>query len=163
MAKAIIVGAGPGDPDLLTIAALKALQSADVILFDRLVSHAILSLGADQAERIDVGKNAGEQDEKQSRIFELFEQFASTDKIVVRLKGGDPFVFGRGYEEYAYLQHLGYDVSIIPGITSAIAVPELAGIPVTCRGKSRAFAVVTGHCCAGCGVDWPKYARIDTL
>jgi uroporphyrin-III C-methyltransferase len=163
MPKAFIVGAGPGDPDLLTIAAAKALKLADVVLYDRLVSADILALTRANAVCIDVGKKAGEQAEKQKVIFDYFDRFADSDKTIVRLKGGDPYVFGRGFEEYVYLLHLGFDVKVIPGITSAIAVPELAGIPVTARGISRGFAVITGHCCAGCGVDWPKYAGVDTL
>lgn len=163
MTKAYIVGAGPGDPELLTFAAYKAVRSADVILFDRLVSRDVLDLAKSGARLIDVGKKSGEQEEKQERIFDYFNEFSGSDKTIVRLKGGDPYVFGRGFEEYVYLLHLGYDVKVIPGITSAVAVPALAGIPLTARGISRSFAVITGHCCAGCGVDWPKYSQIDTL
>lgn len=163
MTKAFIVGAGPGDPELLTLAAVKVLKAADVVLFDRLVTSDILSLANPSARLIDVGKQAGEQQRKQKKIFEHFQEFAGSEKVVVRLKGGDPYIFGRGFEEYVYLSDLGYDVKVIPGVSSVIAAPALAGIPLTARGYSRGFAVVTGSCCSQCGVDWHKYSAVDTL
>jgi uroporphyrin-III C-methyltransferase len=163
MAKAYLVGAGPGDPRLLTIAAAEAIQAADVILCDRLVSDEIVTLARANARIIYVGKHPGEQAVVQAKIFAFFLEYAAQNKVLVRLKGGDPYVFGRGSEEYISLRELGYDVTVVPGISSAIAVPALAGIPVTARGVSAAFAVVTGHCCGDEKVSWAKFAQIDTL
>jgi len=163
MAKAYLVGAGPGDPRLLTIAAAQAIMSADVVLCDRLVSDEIVALAKPSAQIIYVGKHPGEQAVMQAKIFDHFLQYASQNKVLVRLKGGDPYIFGRGSEEYISLKQLGYDVSIVPGISSAIGVPALAGIPLTARGVSAAFAVVTGHCCGDQKVSWAKFAQIDTL
>ncbi|CAN5503214.1 uroporphyrinogen-III C-methyltransferase [soil metagenome] len=163
MAKAYLVGAGPGDPRLLTIAALEALQCADVILCDRLVSDHILALANPLAQVVYVGKHAGEQATVQAQIFEHFENFYCKDIVLVRLKGGDPYVFGRGSEEHIVLKQLGYDVTMIPGISSALGVPGLAGIPITARGVSASFAVVTGHCCTEEQFTWSKVSQVDTL
>jgi uroporphyrin-III C-methyltransferase len=163
MAKAYIVGAGPGDPRLLTIAAVEALQEADVILCDRLVSAAALDFCKQSAEVINVGKTAGEQEKTQTEIFEHFARYADRDCVVLRLKGGDPCVFGRGSEEYIKLKELGYDVITIPGISAAVGLPTLLGIPLTARDVSSGFAVVTGHNAQGSATDWSIYARIDTL
>jgi uroporphyrin-III C-methyltransferase len=163
MAKAYLVGAGPGDPRLLTIAALEAMQDADVVLCDRLVTNEVLSLVNPAAEIIYVGKKPGEQEEAQNAIFEYFMTYAASDKTLVRLKGGDPYVFGRGGEEYLFLRKAGYEVIVIPGISAAVGLPTLAGIPLTARNTSSAFAVVTGHNSGDGQVDWSDYAKIDTL
>lgn len=163
MSTAYIVGAGPGNPRLLTVAAVEAIQIADVILCDRLVSKEIVALAKPGAQLIYVGKHPGEQDAVQAQIFDYFAKYAGQDRVLVRLKGGDPYVFGRGSEEYISLRQLGYDVTVIPGISSAIGVPAMAGIPVTARGVAAGFAVVTGHCCGDTTIEWTKYAHADTL
>lgn len=163
MSKLLIVGAGPGDPKLLTLAAYEALKIADVVLYDRLVSEDILCLANDTAEKIYVGKHRGEQDVKQEDIYAHFVRFAQQNKTIVRLKGGDPLVFGRGGEEWLFAKELGCEVELIPGISSALGVPGIAGIPLTIRDISRSFAVVTGHCCGDSPTDWSKYSGVDTL
>ena len=140
--KLTIVGAGPGDPDLLTIKGLRALQSADVVLYDALVNPVLLE-HAPAATHLFVGKRRGYKSYKQQEINELIVAFAETHGHVVRLKGGDPFVFGRGYEEMEFAQAYGIDCAYIPGISSSIGVPGLANIPVTHRNLSRSFWVVT--------------------
>lgn len=142
MKKLTIIGAGPGDPELLTIKGLKALQSADVVLYDALVNPVLLE-HAPQATHLFVGKRRGYKSYKQQEINELIVEFAQVHRHVVRLKGGDPFVFGRGYEEIEYAQAHGIDTEYIPGISSSIGVPGLANIPVTHRNLSRSFWVVT--------------------
>jgi len=161
--KVFLVGAGPGDPDLLTLKAARILKNCDVVLYDRLVSPAILELVHPDAELIYVGKHEGEQERVQTRIFDLLRKYASEGKIVVRLKGGDPLVFGRGAEEWAVALEHGVEVELVPGITSAISVPGLAGIPLTFRDVSQGFAVITGHCKEGLALNWRAYAEIDTL
>lgn len=163
MARAYIVGAGPGDPRLLTLAAVEALQEADVVLCDRLVSNEVLAFCKVDAEIIYVGKIAGEQEKTQTEIFELFFKYAETDSVLLRLKGGDPYVFGRGGEEYIKLKELAYDVITIPGVSAAVGLPTLLGIPLTARNTSSGFAVVTGHNAHGTTTDWHAYAKIDTL
>jgi uroporphyrin-III C-methyltransferase len=163
MGKVWIVGAGPGDPELLTIKALRALEQADVVLYDRLVGAAILELIPNTAERVYVGKSHGEQDSVQTEIMVLLERYALEGKKVVRLKGGDPFVFGRGAEEWAHLSALEIPVQIVPGISSSLAVPALAGIPLTYRNLARGFAVVTGHHSEESAPEWRDYARVETL
>jgi uroporphyrin-III C-methyltransferase len=162
--KVWLIGAGPGDPELLTVKAMRALQSAEVIIHDRLVSDQILSLASPDAELLYAGKVQGQQEEIQEFIFRMLIDYAKSGKRVVRLKGGDPLVFGRGAEEWQKLREAGVDVEIVPGISSAVAVPGLAGVPVTYRGVADGFAVITGHLRAeGQEVDWSKYARVDTL
>ncbi len=139
-----LIGAGPGDSDLLTIKAQKVLKNAEVVIYDRLADDSILSFCAD-AKKIYVGKESGRHTLKQSEINQLLVDEARKSKIVVRLKGGDPFVFGRGGEEALYLRENGLEFEIVPGVTSAIAVPAYAGIPVTHRGIATNFAVITGH------------------
>ena len=157
-----IVGAGPGDPELLTVKAVRALEQADVVLYDRLVGAGILELIPSSAERVYVGKGHGDQEPVQSEIMVLLEHHAKLGKRVVRLKGGDPFVFGRGAEEWAYLVARGIRVEVVPGISSSLAVPALAGIPLTYRAVARAFAVVTGHR-TDAPPDWNEYVHVDTL
>lgn len=163
MSKVYLMGAGPGDPDLLTVKALRVLRTADVVLYDRLVSPEVLSLASPRAELIYVGKHEGEQESTQQLIFELLLQHARAGKTVARLKGGDPCVFGRAGEEWLSLARNGIEVEIVPGVSSALAAPELAGVPLTYRGLSHGFAVVAGHCAGAGGVDWRDYARVDTL
>ncbi|MFZ0594418.1 MAG: uroporphyrinogen-III C-methyltransferase [Bryobacteraceae bacterium] len=161
--KIYLVGAGPGDPDLLTVKALRLLRQCDVVLYDRLVSKEILELVNPAAEQLYVGKHEGEQQAVQQSIFHLLVEHACAGKSVVRLKGGDPLVFGRGAEEWALAIRHGVDVELVPGVSSAIAVPGLAGIPLTFRKLSRSFAVITGHCGNGSNEDWRRYSQIDTL
>lgn len=141
--KVSIVGAGPGDPDLLTLKAIKAINNADVILYDALVSDAILALAKSETELIYVGKRSAQHAYKQEEIHELLVKYALLFGHVVRLKGGDPFVFGRGGEEMEYVRAAGIEVQIIPGISSSIGVPGSVGIPVTHRGLSESFWVLT--------------------
>lgn len=139
-----IVGAGPGSPDLLTRRAVACLRRADLVLYDALVDERVLNL-ARRAQRFFVGKRAGRHALSQAEIHAVMIRAARRGRRVVRLKGGDPFVFGRGGEEVQALQAAGVTYEIVPGLTSAIAAPALAGIPVTHRGLSSAFLVVSGH------------------
>lgn len=139
-----IVGAGPGDPDLLTRKALRALERADLVLYDALVPPAVLEL-APRAQRFFVGKRAGRPGIAQETINRLLVAAARRGERVVRLKAGDPFVFGRGGEEALALARAGIPFEIVPGVSSALAAPALGGIPVTHRGLASGFAVVTGH------------------
>lgn len=161
--RAYIVGAGPGDPDLLTVAALKVLEQADVVLHDRLISDEILRLINKEAEVVYVGKHQGEQETVQMEISEYFLKYLEAGRSVVRLKGGDPLIFGRGAEEWEFLKAKGYPVEFIPGISSSISVPGLCGIPLTSRDYSRGFAVLTGHACRDEEIAWANYAKVDTL
>lgn len=161
--RVYLIGAGPGDPDLLTIKAARVLAQCDVVLYDRLVGRGILALARPDAELIYVGKHAGEQEHTQDRIFSLLLEHALAGKTVARLKGGDPLVFGRGAEEWAIALEHGIAVEFIPGVTSASAVPGLAGIPITYRDVSQSFTVITGHCSQGLQQAWENYAKVDTL
>ena len=162
-----IVGAGPGDPGLLTVRAREVLQRADVVVYDRLVDPAILALIPPTAERIYAGKAPGEAQRTQADINRTLVERASRGLHVVRLKGGDPFVFGRGAEECLALEATGIPFEVIPGVTSAVAVPAYAGIPLTHRDVASSFAVVTGRERADRtepAVDWSAYGRQpDTL
>jgi uroporphyrin-III C-methyltransferase len=155
-----LVGAGPGDPDLLTVRAARLLASADVVVHDALVGDGVLDLVPPAAELIDVGKRPGRAT-PQELINALLVQLGRDGRRVVRLKGGDPFVFGRGGEEALALKDAGVDVEAVPGISSSIAAPAAAGVPVTHRGVSAAFTVVTGHRRAGeHDVDWHSLAKV---
>lgn len=144
--RVVLVGAGPGDPDLITVRGAKALSSADVVLYDQLATGDLLDLAPARAERINVGKRGHEEPTRtQEEINALIVEHALAGRVVVRLKGGDPFVFGRGGEEVSACAEAGIPFEIVPGITSAIAVPCYAGIPVTDRRHAASFAVVTGH------------------
>lgn len=143
--KVFLVGAGPGDPGLLTIRGLELLRDAEVVIYDRLVGEDVLAEAPDGAERIYVGKEAGSHTIPQDRINALLVAKASEGRRVVRLKGGDPFVFGRGGEEAEALAQAGIPFEVVPGVTSAVAVPAYAGIPLTHRGVATSFAVVTGR------------------
>jgi uroporphyrin-III C-methyltransferase len=149
ISKLTLIGAGPGDPDLITVKGLRALQQADVILYDALVSIEMLSWAKKSAEKIFVGKRKDQHEFKQSEINDLIVLYANQQKHVVRLKGGDPFVFGRGFEELAHARFHGIQVEYIPGITSAIGVAGLSNIPVTHRGTSESFWVLTATCSDG--------------
>lgn len=158
-----LVGAGPGDPGLLTLAALRKLAEAEVVLYDRLVSAEILMLANPAAELIYTGKEEVQQEAVQREIESLLLRHARAGRKVVRLKGGDPFVFGRGAEEALFLRSHGIGVELIPGVSSAIAAPGLAAVPLTCRGVSASFTVVTGRCREGAAIDWSRYAAVETL
>ena len=145
MSKVYLTGAGPGDVELLTLKAVRVIENADVLIYDRLVNPEILKMVKTSCEWIYVGKEDKKHTLPQEDINELIYQASLRYENVVRLKGGDPFVFGRGAEEALYLQERGIKFEIIPGITSAIAVPAYAGIPVTHRGITTSFRVVTGH------------------
>jgi len=143
--RVALVGAGPGDPELLTLKALRALACADVVLHDDLVPREIVALAAKRARTIAVGKRGGCRSTPQAFIAQLMIREARAGRFVVRLKGGDPFVFGRGGEELAALQAAGIDVDVVPGITSGLAAPAAIGIPVTHREIAHGVALVTGH------------------
>lgn len=155
-----LVGAGPGDPELLTVRAARVLASADVVVHDRLTTAAILDLAPSNAVRIDVGKSAGHATMPQEAINALLVEHGHTGARVVRVKGGDPYVFGRGGEEAEALLAAGLSFEVVPGITSAIAVPMAAGVPVTMRNRALAFTVVTGHedPSGASTVDWEAHA-----
>ncbi|WP_174591186.1 uroporphyrinogen-III C-methyltransferase [Methanocella conradii] len=143
--KVYLVGAGPGDPELLTIKAERLINDADVILYDALVGEGVKGLFPPGARLIDVGKRSDDHNFSQEEINEMLVGLASQYKRIVRLKGGDPYVFGRGGEEAEALVKAGIEVEVVPGVTSAIAVPGQAGIPVTHRGYSSALTIITGH------------------
>lgn len=140
-----LVGTGPGDPDLLTLKAVKVIQKADLLLYDRLVSNAVLDLVGPDARLLYVGKTAGYHSRTQEEIHELLLSFAEAGATVVRLKGGDPLVFGRGGEEMDFLQQQGIQVNVIPGITAASGIAAELGIPLTHRGVSTSVRFLTGH------------------
>jgi len=146
--KVYLVGAGPGDPKLITLRGVECLRIADVVIYDLLVNQVLLDLYAPLAEKIYGGKMKGEQEKRQAEINQQMIDCTRAGQIVVRLKGGDPFVFGRGGDEALVLAEEGIDFEIVPGITSAIAVPAYAGIPLTMRDYASSFAVVTGHSAA---------------
>ena len=147
--KFTLVGAGPGDIDLITVKGVKAIASADVILYDALVNSALLAYAPKDALKIYVGKRNSNHTYTQDQINTLIVDFAFSHGHVVRLKGGDPFVFGRGHEELAHAESFNIETTVVPGISSSIAVPELQGIPVTNRGTSESFWVITGTTSAG--------------
>jgi uroporphyrin-III C-methyltransferase len=161
-----LVGAGPGDPELITVKGLARLKNADVVVYDSLAPAALLAYTRPDAQLVDAGKRSGEHAMSQVAINALLIRHARAGRRVIRLKGGDPFVFGRGGEEIEALQTAGIPHEVIPGVTSAIAVPAYAGIPVTHRDYASAFAVVTG--CRKRDTDaicqnWEALAQIDTL
>jgi uroporphyrin-III C-methyltransferase/precorrin-2 dehydrogenase/sirohydrochlorin ferrochelatase len=140
----VLVGAGPGDPELLTVRAVRELGEADLVLYDALVSSEVLAL-APRAQRFSVGKRAGRPSMRQETIHSLMIRAARRGKRVVRLKGGDPFVLGRGGEEVLALRAAGVPHAVVPGVSAALSAPALAGIPVTHRGVAAAFTLVSGH------------------
>jgi uroporphyrinogen III methyltransferase/synthase len=164
--RVFLVGAGPGDPGLLTVRGRDLLRAADVIVYDRLVNPDLLDHAPPAALRIFAGKRVGGDGWPQDRITATLIAQARAGRRVVRLKGGDPFVFGRGGEEAEALAAAGIPFEVVPGVSAAVAVPAYAGIPVTHRGLSSSFAVVTGHEADGKDpdVDWSKLATaVDTL
>jgi uroporphyrin-III C-methyltransferase len=160
--KVFLIGAGPGDPELLTLKAARALRVADVVLVDDLVSRGCLSHVRSDARVIEVGKRGGCKSTPQAFIEKLCIQHVKAGQVVARLKGGDPFVFGRGGEELEALTSAGVEVEIIPGITAGTAVPATLGIPVTHRELARGVTFVTGHTKDGTEPDWDALARTGT-
>jgi len=159
-----IVGGGPGDPGLITVKGLECLRRADVVLHDRLVAQELLTEVPSHAELIDVGKEPKRHRRSQEEINALMIEKARAGKNVVRLKGGDPFVFGRGGEECLALAEAGIRYEVVPGVSSAIAVPAYAGIPVTQRGVTTAFTVVAGHTGSrDSTIDWDAISRVGTI
>jgi uroporphyrin-III C-methyltransferase len=166
LGKVYLTGAGPGDIELLTLKAYRLVQEADVIVYDRLANPDILKEAKDGCEFIYVGKADSHHSLPQDEINDLLYNLALKYKVVVRLKGGDPLVFGRGGEEAIYLHEKGIEFEFIPGITSAIAVPEYAGIPVTHRGITVSFRVVTGHEAPDkeeSQIPWQNFKSDDTI
>jgi uroporphyrin-III C-methyltransferase len=163
--RVALVGAGPGDPGLLTVRGRRLLRRADVVVYDRLVDRRLLDEAPSEALRIDAGKTAGHHALSQDEINAVLVTQACRGRRVVRLKGGDPFVFGRGGEEAEALARAGVPVEIVPGVSAAVAVPARAGIPLTHRAVSSSFAVVTGHeAGATGGVNWARLATaVDTI
>ena len=161
--RVILVGAGPGDPELITLRGARAMAEADVVVYDRLVAPALLDLAPLGTERIYVGKEPGRAPVPQRDIERLLVARALTGATVIRLKGGDPFVFGRGGEELAACADAGIPCEVVPGVSAAVAAPAAAGIPVTHRGMARSFAVVTGSTAHDDKVDLTKVAGADTL
>jgi uroporphyrin-III C-methyltransferase len=163
--KVYLVGAGPGHPELLTIKAARLLGDADVVVYDRLIQEEVLSLARPSAEKIYMGKPVGKHDSRQDEIHELLCAKAREGKRVVRLKGGDPFLFGRGGEEAEYLAEHGIEFEVIPGVSSALAAPLSAGIAVTHREASSCVTIATGHFALDKDpqMDWEALARLETL
>ncbi len=161
--KVYIVGAGPGDPDLITLKALKKLENADVVVYDRLINNDLLAYCKPGCEKIFVGKESGHHPIEQERIIEILISKARLGYNVVRLKGGNPFIFGRGSEEAAALKDCGIEFEVIPGITSGLSAPIYSGIPITHRGLITQCVLITAHECPGkpeTQVEWEKLAKL---
>jgi uroporphyrin-III C-methyltransferase len=158
-----LVGAGPGDPDLLTVKALRLLQTADVVVHDRLAPQAILDLASPQARLIDVGKRKSRHTLPQDDINSLLVALAREGLMVVRLKGGDPFVFGRGGEELEFCRAAGVETHVVPGVTAGLAAAASAGVALTHRGLAQAVTFVTGHAASGQApdLDWVALASAN--
>jgi len=162
--KVYLVGAGPGDPKLLTVRAVELLQIAEVVIYDRLIQDGVLAYANPVAERIYMGKPLGKHDSRQDEINALLVRKAGEGKLVVRLKGGDPFLFGRGGEEAEYLVDHGVPFEAIPGVSSALAAPLAAGIPVTHRDAASCLGIITGHECKEdeSRLDWAAISKFQT-
>ena len=163
--KVYLVGAGPGHPDLLTVRAARLIQAGDVIIYDRLIQGEVLALAKPSAEKIFMGKFLGKHASRQEEIHELLVRKAREGKTVIRLKGGDPFLFGRGGEEAEYLVDNGVEFEVVPGVSSCLSAPLSAGIAVTHRDVASSVAIVTGHNATGNDdrVDWQALSKVDTL
>ncbi|MDD4497714.1 MAG: uroporphyrinogen-III C-methyltransferase, partial [Methanosarcinaceae archaeon] len=162
--KVYLVGSGPGDPELLTLKARRLLDTAEVIIYDQLPGKAILDSMPESAEKIDAGKYAGKHNLPQDSINDVLVEKAKEGKMTVRLKGGDPYVFGRGGEEAEVLVREGIEFEIVPGITSAISAPAYAGIPVTHRDDTSMVTFITGHedpTKEESGLDWETLAKFQ--
>src|SRR3990170_4194946 len=159
--KVYLVGAGPGDPKLLTVRAVELLRKADVVIYDRLVGKSILNLAPKTARKIYVGKKSGKHEVPQNKINELLVSTALEGKKVVRLKGGDPFLFGRGGEEAETLAEKHVKFEVVPGVSSAVAAPAYAGMPLTNRDCASSVPLVTGHRAGDTGkpVNWTKLSN----
>jgi len=160
--RVFLIGAGPGDPELLTLKAVRALGLADVILIDDLVSRDVLAHASPEARIVEVGKRGGCRSTSQAFIERLMLRLAKGGKVVARVKGGDPFMFGRGGEEMLALRKAGVPCEIVPGITAGMAVPAACGIPVTHRAIARGVTFVTGHGSDDAGPDWARLAASNT-
>ncbi len=161
--KVCITGAGPGDPELITLKALKRLKEADVVVYDRLIGNDLLSFCKNECELIFVGKESGHHPIEQDKIIEILIDKAKLGFNVVRLKGGNPFVFGRGSEEAEALKDAGIEFEVIPGITSGLSAPIYGGIPITQRGMTTQCVLITAHECPGkpeTQVEWNKLAKL---
>ncbi len=165
--KVYLVGAGPGDPKLLTVKAVEVIKQADVLIYDRLgVNEEVLAMAPEKAERLFVGKRTGLHEVPQDKITELIVEKAKQGGVVVRLKGGDPFIFGRGGEEAEALVAEGIGFEVVPGISSSVSAPMYAGIPLTHRDYAASVAIITGHRAGDAEkpVDWVKIANaVDTM
>lgn len=165
--KVFLVGAGPGDPKLLTVKAVEVLKEADVVIYDRLgVGEEVLNMAPAKAEKLFVGKRTGLHEVPQDQITELIIEKAKQGGKVVRLKGGDPFIFGRGGEEAEALSQQGIEFEVVPGVSSAVVAPAYAGIPLTHRDFAASVAIITGHRAGDAEktVDWVKIANaVDTM
>jgi len=164
--KVYLIGAGPGDPELITVKGMKILSNADVILYDALVNETLLSFAPNSSEKIFVGKRASMHCRRQEEINELLILKAGEGKCVVRLKGGDPFIFGRGGEELEALYNMGIEVEVVPGITAGIGVPTSLGVPLTHRQDSSSIVFLTGHedpAKSDERIDWQSISHIDTI
>lgn len=162
-AKVYLVGAGPGDPDLLTRKAARVLSQAEAVIYDKLVSPEILALANPLATFVPARKQRGQQEEVQAEIYAWYLRLRDSAGPVVRLKSGDPMVFGRGGEELEFLTRHGFEVEVVPGVSAVTAAPALAGIPLTYRGVAASFTVLPGHRQAVKEVDWPAYRHAGTL
>jgi uroporphyrinogen III methyltransferase / synthase len=161
MTKVYLVGAGPGDPDLITVRGRNVLARADAVLYDHLASPALLHLTPSHAERIYVGKKRAEQAHSQEEIIALMIELARAGRTVVRLKGGDPFIFGRGGEEVEALADAGISYEVVPGVTAPLGIAATTGVPLTHREHTSAVTFVTGHCVES--VDWSRIGLSETL
>jgi len=166
LGKVYLVGAGPGDPKLLTVKAVELIKEADVVIYDRLVGEEILNLAPEKAEKLYVGKRTGKHEVPQDKITELIIEKAQAGGKIVRLKGGDPFIFGRGGEEAEALVEKAIEFEVVPGISSSVAAPMYAGIPLTHRDYAASVAIITGHRAGDSEkpIEWVKIAKaVDTM